>query len=390
MKLLQEVYNNQPWLENAARTSREDIPPQEIPKYVAHLAREHGVNPRSIETGPHDTLVQIQARMRFLDTVAGTSQHEDTIGAIEAVIREAREDCVARTDVDADRIDTLLRDYGIHRALEIPLAREKIINCPNVSGFTPEADAGLSNDTIRSFLLTAFGQKLLIKSRMLEFERVPGFMISYSLVSGDKEGIDRFLRAAEASPLRQVGQTPFYLFPTREAYERGEAILEGAPPDDIKHIYRNRGLSADTKLLDPTKFADHTLEELDFDYLSGLDVNDTQRRQLYILGSLAHEVGHALLIDRDDYRKVIQQEKEEGGVIAATEYANEYYEKNLRHSHRIDDEAFVSEDFCESLRIYVTNPDFMKTALQHRYSFIKLALPYIEEGSALELISSLE
>ncbi|NMB56521.1 hypothetical protein GYA19_01110, partial [Candidatus Beckwithbacteria bacterium] len=113
-------------------------------------------------------------------------------------------------------------------------------------------------------------------------------------------------------------------------------------------------------------------QEIGLDYLE--EVPESERRTLYILGNLAHEIGHNLynyflnaMQLQEDWKTIIDE------IGNITEYAQDYEDET--------GEKDYDENFAEAIRIYTTCPSFFaKNEMQKIEQFIKENLQDIQSG----------
>lgn len=385
--LFQRRYDNEPWLDQLASEAHK-LPDEKAPAYVAAQGLRFMVPTRPFAVPENPTLMQLIDRMSFLDEVANTREHKKTVNQLGVLIGGLISKTAAETEADVLAVANTMMDFGRLRGVEVDQAAEIILGAPTISGYKPENDAGLTDETVKQFLLDTFGQRLLIETRMLQFKRLPGFLVCFSNYQG------QYQKIAESCAIERVGESAnFYVFPNRDEYEAGEAILEDVAPSAIEHTYRRRAMSADTHRLEPVVIAEHSIELLeDFDYLQELPYSDSQKRRLYILGSLAHEVGHGMIdskmINLSGYETAVELDRKTCGRQTSTIYAVEYEEKSLSTPDYNNKAQFLVEDLCEAIRVYVTNPDFLQSVAPFRMEFVQSDVPLITAGSALQAIAN--
>lgn len=380
---MQRRYECDPMLAAAAQEGGFATPGDNTARLVAQLGGSLGINTAKLEFDPEaTTLVEIASLMRLLDTILNTSVHEARISEIDALMNRLTAETADATKAKPKEIRKIIVDNARINGVDVDKTAESILSAPNCEGFDPENDFGLDNEDVNSFLVEVFGKEKLIAHRVLQFFRLPGFLVSYSKINDAI--LAKHAKLVEEYGLEELGNSSFYLFPDRESYIHGEAILEDRQPAEIKHTFRNRAMSADTKLLEPVLVADHSVENpQDFDYLAALDLTNSEKNQRYILGGIAHEVAHALLISQEEdvwraYKVACQADEMHHGTIAVTNYSAEYYMKNDRKPNNIDGEVFLIEDFCETIRLFTTSPDFLNENSRARYNFVVKYYPWIK------------
>ncbi len=109
----------------------------------------------------------------------------------------------------------------------------------------------------------------------------------------------------------------------------------------------------------------------------------------YIFGTVAHEVAHRCEAqmsrgDFEEYHLIIKEET----VPQRSKFVSDYV---LRHSevYGSNEQILFKEDFAEAVRIYTTNPDYLKTNYPRRFDFIEQNFPFIKPGGVIDAISKL-
>jgi len=166
----------------------------------------------------------------------------------------------------------------------------------------------------------------------------------------------------------------------RDTYLKEEMKLEGVDsPEELKHIYKIRAKIMGDNFKETIRLGNFEFENPStLDHIKNLEIESEEKQSiLYILGTIAHEIAHKYekQIDFKEYQGLIKGENE-----AVSEYVNNHIK--LYGSKK---EKIAMEDFAEAIRIYVTNPEYLKENYPLRFGFIE-NLSIAKAGGALSSI----
>lgn len=303
--------------------------------------------------------------------------HADFQAAVTTVVnRTGEEPATAARDIDSALLLGVAQ--SLHEATEI------LIEGPIITGFEGTQDPSLSNKQVLDFLKAAFGETTLRKARLGRVTKDDLYMIYRNTekdehVNQGNELLNRGLARWEHGQLASE---------TREAYMEAAKYLEGV--DDIaklRHLYKVRasaGFSGGYGTIDLHSFGIE--QPQDFDYLANLPLSDEDKTRVYILGTLSHEVAHR-------YQKQLAEEAltQYGQIITEeTDPSRPKYVSDYVHRHQevygSSGDTLLGEDLAESVRIYTTNPDFLKEHYPRRFAFIEQNMTFVKAGSVIEAV----
>ncbi|MFH1207148.1 MAG: hypothetical protein V1668_00900 [Patescibacteria group bacterium] len=264
-----------------------------------------------------------------------------------------------------------------------------------ITGFDATDDPKIPNEVVRDFLLTTFGADELRRCKFTHIRKIPLYIIfiSHRLGNEVRKGINDFLFG---SPLRiyRRPNMPSLLFADLIDDYIGLALhLEGKKtPDELEHVYKVRANAGEPRSNEITELGSFGVEQPEwFDYLAGcgVDGHDDLMR-VYILGTLAHEIAHRYRDAGtkgwdDDYRLIVREE------IAAhlrARYVSDYVMIHER-VHNTEPDRIENEDLVEAVRIFLTNPAYLRMHYPRRYEFILTAMPFLVPGSIIEVVKSM-
>jgi len=240
---------------------------------------------------PNRRLVTERQRLSALEYLNLISPDE------QGVLDKLRHDFKAAADeveqaTGEDRIaiehglDTLLT-YNMAQNLDE--AKEILTHGPVVSGFEKSKDVRIPDSKVNEFLSRTFGAAGLRKAQLGRVEKDDNFIIFIAK--------DRFDEANELLQRKIVsGGGGVLIASNYDDYIKAEMFLEKVDnPAKVKHIYKVRATAGDSggfSIIKMRNFATERPE--DFDYLNDIDLDNDNKKRVYMLGTLAHEVAHRL------------------------------------------------------------------------------------------------
>lgn len=94
------------------------------------------------------------------------------------------------------------------------------------------------------------------------------------------------------------------------------------------------------------------------------------------MGTIAHEIAHRLTATETqllaDYGELHRSMGSEGRATYVTDYSEKY-----KTTYQNTTDKDIDEDFCEAVRLYVTNPNFLQAKYPQKFKFIQSRLPEI-------------
>lgn len=385
--LFEPIYNGNPLLPELAG-ARHGLERNAAERFVRRAGREHDTSIQEIGPTDADTLGSLRQKLKFIDAIANTALHATTVEKIDAIYRNQASHVAEQLDMPQDAAVDLLEHVSRYGAIEPNAAKDFILGVPYVEGFGDSSDTALEDNEVEAWLRDSFGIALLLSSKTFGVTKSDEYLLKATPYMGTS--VAKAVDKARKQGLISSELRGLYVVPTRLAYTQFAALLEGRESDRIEHLYRNRAVEADFKPTDHLFLGNHSIEDVSaFDYTSGLDdLSEQQLRDLYILGTLTHEIAHKLLfignIDFDTYKAVVDTELHPDQGKGVTDYTREYIE-NQRNPENIGD-VFYAEDFAETMRIYVSNAAYLQRHFPGRYALITNSFPTIDPNSALSLI----
>jgi hypothetical protein len=259
-----------------------------------------------------------------------------------------------------------------------------------VSGFASGNDPHIPNELVELFILESFGEKQL-KSAQVAGAIKSDLFITYINLELARSLGDRLMEFFMAGRFyRRYDQLELIFTDRREDYEQLECLLEGVSDlADLQHLYKVRAFAGEysvPKLIELGSFATEHMEAYDYLTDCGLSTSDDLRR-MYILGTVAHEIAHRIYhhyqeVLFEQYQKIVVAESK--GSLRLR-YVTDYVALHQR-VYKTDPERLLGEDFVESVRLYITNPNYLLAKYPKRFYFFKYVLPFIRPGWALQLI----
>jgi hypothetical protein len=166
---------------------------------------------------------------------------------------------------------------------------------------------------------------------------------------------------------------------------------DGSSLTSLRHLYKVRADDGNPRGYALIRLRSFGVEKMeDFDYLSDLNLSEKDKMRAYILGTIAHKVAHRYEQQlsfqglADVYLQIIDTEASE----KRTRYVSDYV---LRHEKVYNTNLFtiLREDFAETVRIYVTNPNYLEKYYPQRFSFIQTHFPFIKPNGVIYLLATI-
>jgi len=163
----------------------------------------------------------------------------------------------------------------------------------------------------------------------------------------------------------------------RDTYLKEEMNLESVDNiEKLKHIYKIRAKVGGDNYKETIRLGNFEFDNPStLDHIKTLEIESEEKQNvLYVLGTITHEIAHKYekQINLEEYQKLIEKENK-----AVSEYVINHIK--LYGSNK---ETIATEDFAETVRIYVTNPKYLKENYPSRFSFIE-SLSVARAGGAL-------
>lgn len=281
-------------------------------------------------------------------------------------------------------------DFALTSGTAYSLAevREIMIDGPIVEGFEDTKDPRISNAAIRDFLKSTFTSEELRKAKIGRISKDDNYMIYRNIGNESKEYAQKFNELTEKNIANLDIDTGMMIATSRENYLQAEMFLEGVDNvNDLKHIYKVRATAGRKGGFHKIQLRSFGIEKSeDFDYLTTIAGSEEDKIKAYILGTINHEVAHRYQhqLEKekfDDYKRIIDEEVSQQRPRFVSDYV-------LKHSeiYGSSEQLLLKEDFAESVRIYTTNPDYLKINYPRRFNFIKENFPFIKSGSVSDVI----
>lgn len=82
----------------------------------------------------------------------------------------------------------------------------------------------------------------------------------------------------------------------------------------------------------------------------------------------------------NEYKKITEEEQ-----LGDKAFVSDYVRKH-KDLYGSNGQSILREDFAETIRIYLTNSDYLKTKYKQRYKFIKDNYSFVKENSIADFI----
>lgn len=318
-----------------------------------------------------------------------TPEEQEELDQLRLEFQESVQRVQEATQLEESAVVVLLEDAMLFIVTENINQLESILTTgPIIEGFTESQDYQLTDETVRSFLQTAFGIEELRGSKVGRVKKDDEYMLIIPSNASDSFK-DMLQEMISEGLIRRSTAANMVIAETKDAYEQVELKLEGkTEPTDLDHTYKIRASSGHTMGFSEIDFHSFAVERPDqFDYLESLPLTDDEKMRAYILGTIAHEVAHrwesSLGEDGKDMRDQVS------GFIAPqngeSRYVSGYVSKHAK-IYGTDQYVLMQEDFAESIRIFMTNPDYLQTHFPDRFGLVQQHLPFLKPGIILDFV----
>lgn len=370
-----------------------DLSPQQVYDKIQELEKkyEHRFFGVTYSDDPNRKLVFERRRLSQLEELnLLTEEEKQTLEQLRADFARIVAEVAEATGDDPVEIQRNLDTALVYNvAKDLFEAKEIMVEGPIVKGFEETQDARIPNTAIREFLKAAFTPEALRKARVGRIGKDDKYMIFRGRSQEHTE---------KGNELSQRGIARWddggmMIAEDRESYLQAEMFLEGVDdPSRLKHTFKIRATAGDSSGFHKIQLRSFGVEQpADFDYLAatGLESEDDQMRA-YILGTIAHEVAHRY--EDQVERKIFEEYKQILGEEVAQvrpKFVSDYV---VKHSEMYgsDEQLLLKEDFAESVRLYTTNPDYLRTNYPRRFAFIEENFPFIKSGSVVKAVRGIE
>jgi hypothetical protein len=261
-------------------------------------------------------------------------------------------------------------------------------------------DPPLSDAFVQRKIIEAFTVESLWNARIGFIKKDP----SYLLLSIGLPYV-KIEQAEEKGLMKRHLGSSFFLAANKEDYLQAAMILEEKEsPDALTHRYKVRALNQSSKPFSAIELYSFGVEKTsNYDYLQSLPLSDEDRMRAYILGTIAHEIGHKIL-DKllgssgvgasclwSDLSQV-QQSALKSYMTIVEEERGEMREKYVSDYVLLHPKAHLSppvliahEDGVESIRILLTNPQYLEQNYPRRFEYMRNAIPTLNPGVLSEV-----
>lgn len=338
---------------------------------------------------PHQKEVLKKREFSVLEDLGILSKEQQTeLNALRSDYKKSIDIIVAAIGGDPVAIEkeveeALLSD-SIYTLAEV---EQLMINGPIIEGFSETKDVRISDEMVAKFLKDCFGLEVLRKAKITRVIKDDQYLIG---------GIDSM---DEVNALAQTGFVPRlkgvvknFLAKDRESYERAAMFLEKVDdPSKLQHTFQlcaDAGKAGKYQAIRMWSFGVES--STDLDYLTDVPLeSEDDKMRAYILGTLAHEVGHRLEMYNDaeiysSYSTIVEEERSS----LRPQYVSVYV---LQHKEvfKSPKDLIIQEDFSDTIFIYVTNPAYLQKHYPRRFAFIQEHFPTIKQGSATDAVKEL-
>ena len=319
------------------------------------------------------TFLQISSdneRLQLREIDTNFSEAATKLSLLRGVEEAAADNILMRTM-------TYTKIRGFDHAIEI------LTKGPIIEGFGSKENSeyDFSNEDLREMLESSFGLEAILRSHVLDVSRVDGFPVQCKDIEFGNECVGVY-------GARWGGG--YLVLPDRVSYEQVEMKLEGKEDlGDLEHSFKLRASTATPGLFALIRVYNFVVEKPSyFDYIDNLPMSDHEKMRAYFLGIVAHELVHALQaygIDRtiqDKYRGLAQEEHSDA-------LDHKFVTKYVDRHHTIyqsDEVETLGEDLAEAVRLYLTNPEFLRRHFPRRYLFMQEDLSFLKENAIAQFV----
>lgn len=362
-------------------SSHPESTPQEALDHIRELERKHGSDlfrsRLSPEATPTQELVFTRKRLRLKEELGLITQEEkEKLLTINQTFQEAASELVTKKGIPETVADDLLIDVFKFNGIKSPQeAIDLLIKGPIIEGFDQDPVFHFSNEQVRSFLSETFGEELLFEGRVLRLQKVHWSPVNCPNIELGNSFV----------PKGAKWQGGFLVLPNRELYEEVEMKLEGLDsPDNLEHSFKLRAATDAAGGYSTIKFYEFVVEQPShYDYLENLPISEEDKMKVFFLGIVAHEVVHTLKVYKikpSAFQSYQELAFEEHSPTLDHKYVSKYVQRH-NDIYGSKPHEVANEDLAESVRIFLTNSQFLKTHFPRRYNFVKEEFPDLKENA---------
>ena len=293
---------------------------------------------------------------------------------------------VPKTDLSRDEVMVMIENIIEFMAnVSFEDIENIIVNGLIVEGFSESSEYDLSDEVVFSFLKTSFGIHQLRFSKVGRVNKDNKFLLIMPKNANDdlRQKIQSLI---VQGILSQTDAADMLVASDENAYETAAMILEQKMQvSDLEHTYKIRAKSGNPFGFSEIDFHSFAVERPEqFDYLESLKLTDEEKMRVYILGTIAHEIAHRWLdafIEKTG-EQIVLDFYSLLDVESTDEKRNHISDYVVKHVKVYGSKEFdiFQEEFAESVRIYLTNPEWMTQNYNDRFELIKRYLPFLEPG----------
>lgn len=288
---------------------------------------------------------------------------------------------------------------SVHDALEL------IEKGPAVAtGFADaNEDPPMRDSFVQQKMIDAFSAATLWDAHIGYIKKSPEYLLL--LIGVRYETIEK---AEKEELIRSRHGSLIFAAPDQDRYLRAAMMMEGVEsPDALTHRYKVRALNRAASPFTAIELYSFGLEKTsDHDYLHTLPLSEEDQKRAYILGTVAHEIGHKILqklfgpssvgLDgslaslSDDQRRALTRyccivDEERSQV--RRQYVSNYV---LTHEqiHKSNAVLLAHEDCVEAIRIFLTNPQYLEQHYPRRFEYLQEYLPTLHPGAFSEIVEA--
>jgi hypothetical protein len=390
----QEVKNQYNEFVDRIVAANPDLSSQQAYDKIQELEEKY--SPKFFGTIYNENLVFERERLSQLEELNLATEEKQTLEQLKLDFARITAEIAEATGDNPEKIkknlDTILTNYK-NIARDLFEAKEIMVGNPIVEGFEETQDVHIPNDSIREFLKNTFTPQALREAEIGRIEKDDKYLImTTSRMDAQRNELKTRGLVVEFSGNMLLAEN-------REKYLQAEMFLEEVDdPSQLKHTFKIRSSSGESY-----DFANILVRSFDFskpedfDYLTtaGLESEEDQMRA-YILGTIAHEITHRyetyqirLQIQSRIFEEYKQILEEEIAPQLRPKFVSDYVFKHFE-IYKSNEEILSNEDLSETVRLYTTNPGYLKNNYPRRFSFIEKNFPFIKAGGVIEAVKGIK
>lgn len=248
--------------------------------------------------------------------------------------------------------------------------KDYLQNGPIVRGFSESEEVSFEDSEVRDIISNIFDNDFLQETGVEKITKDDKIRVHIEEL--DYSEIENFL---DDNGIEYEHDAGFLLLNDMDDYYTLAKELEDKDSEsELTHIFKRRA-EAGVKNIKINSFGIE--EPSDFDGIVELEeLNYDEKMEVFIIGAVVHELGHHL-------EKFLTNEQKRQLKELFNNNISSYVEQH-KEVHNSSAGIIFSENLAESVRLYATNPEYLKDKNKEVFDFFEKNISQIKKGELLE------